>query len=178
MAHILVIDSPFHLWGSIQLSIRGAYINQNGQIQQQEERQHQCEADEGGGGEATEEAVNREEMERRSCYEVPEDVKEGHFAVIAEDIGEMEAKRFVVPLSCLTHPSFLRLLEEAAEEYGFDQEGALTIPCRPKEIERILEGEGFKVRRVKIMIYVIGGGLESTRDKKACTSLKCKSKKA
>ncbi|XP_054814345.1 protein SMALL AUXIN UP-REGULATED RNA 16-like [Prosopis cineraria] len=78
-----------------------------------------------------------EEEGNESCY-VPEDVKEGHFAVIAED-GE-QPRRFVVPLSCLTHPSFLRLLQEAAEEYGFGQEGALTIPCSPKELERILEG--------------------------------------
>ncbi|KAL3530522.1 hypothetical protein ACH5RR_009844 [Cinchona calisaya] len=67
---------------------------------------------------------------------VPDDVKEGHFAVIAMDDDEL--KRFVVPLSCLTHPTFLRLLEQAAEEYGFDIEGALTIPCRPSELERIL----------------------------------------
>ncbi|XP_010241823.1 PREDICTED: auxin-responsive protein SAUR32-like [Nelumbo nucifera] len=69
-------------------------------------------------------------------YSVPEDVKEGHFAVIAVDDGE--PKRFVVALNYLTHPAFLRLLEQAAEEFGFDQEGALTIPCRPSEIERIL----------------------------------------
>ncbi|KAJ1425909.1 Small auxin-up RNA [Sesbania bispinosa] len=68
--------------------------------------------------------------------QVPEDVKEGHFAVIAE--GGEEPKRFVLPLSCLTNPMFLRLLERAAEEYGFDHEGALTIPCRPSELERIL----------------------------------------
>lgn len=67
---------------------------------------------------------------------VPKDVKEGHFAVVAVD-GE-EPKRFVVPLSCLTHPMFLRLLEQAAEEYGFDHEGALTIPCHPSEVEKIL----------------------------------------
>ncbi|KAL2239405.1 auxin-responsive protein SAUR50 [Sesamum indicum] len=67
---------------------------------------------------------------------VPEDVKEGHFAVIAVD--DEELKRFVVPLSFLTHPSFLRLLEQAAEEYGFDHDGALTVPCRPTELERIL----------------------------------------
>ncbi|KAI9071864.1 hypothetical protein K1719_046183 [Acacia pycnantha] len=69
-------------------------------------------------------------------YDVPEDVKEGHFAVIAED-GE-GPKRFVVPLRCLTHPTFLRLLEQAAEEYGFNQEGAISIPCRPSELESIL----------------------------------------
>ncbi|KAA0051837.1 hypothetical protein IC582_028235 [Cucumis melo] len=67
---------------------------------------------------------------------VPEDVKEGHFAVVAVD-GE-KPRRFVVPLSCLTHPTFLRLLEQAAEEYGFDHEGALTIPCQPSEVEKIL----------------------------------------
>ncbi|XWS29012.1 hypothetical protein CRYUN_Cryun25bG0120200 [Craigia yunnanensis] len=33
---------------------------------------------------------------------------------------------------------FLMLLEQAEEEYGFDREGALTIPCRPSELERIL----------------------------------------
>ncbi|XP_042475154.1 auxin-responsive protein SAUR50-like [Macadamia integrifolia] len=69
---------------------------------------------------------------------VPEDVKEGHFAVIAHDHGE--PKRFVVALSYLTHPAFLRLLEQAAEEFGFDQEGTLTIPCRSTELERILTG--------------------------------------
>ncbi|XP_060188588.1 auxin-responsive protein SAUR50-like [Lycium barbarum] len=68
--------------------------------------------------------------------DVPEDVKQGHFAVIATD--EDELKRFVVPLSCLTHTLFLRLLEQAAEEYGFDHEGALTLPCSPCEMERIL----------------------------------------
>ncbi|KAF3956852.1 hypothetical protein ACB098_08G106300 [Castanea mollissima] len=67
---------------------------------------------------------------------VPEDVKKGHFSVIA--VNGDEPKRFVVPLSYLTHPTFLRLLEQAAEEYGFDHEGALTVPCRPSELERIL----------------------------------------
>ncbi|KAF7805629.1 Ribosomal protein [Senna tora] len=64
--------------------------------------------------------------------EVPEDVKEGHFAVIAED-GGMSPKRFVVPLRCLTHPTFLKLLEEAAEEYGFEQEVV---------VEQVLYGDG------------------------------------
>ncbi|KAL3828485.1 hypothetical protein ACJIZ3_017287 [Penstemon smallii] len=70
---------------------------------------------------------------------VPDDVKEGHFAVLA--VGDEELKRFIVPLSYLTHPSFLRLLEQAAEEYGFDHEGALMVPCRPSELERLLAEE-------------------------------------
>uniref|UniRef100_A0A5B7AIA5 Uncharacterized protein n=1 Tax=Davidia involucrata TaxID=16924 RepID=A0A5B7AIA5_DAVIN len=76
---------------------------------------------------------------------VPEDVKEGHFAVLAADDDKL--KRFVVPLSYLTHPSFLRLLEQAAEEYGFDHEAALTIPCRPSELERILADQQWVEKR-------------------------------
>ncbi|KAI6685844.1 hypothetical protein NL676_031757 [Syzygium grande] len=67
---------------------------------------------------------------------VPDDVKEGHFAVVALE-GD-QPKRLVIPLSCLAHPTFLRLLEQAAEEYGFDHGGALAIPCEPGELERIL----------------------------------------
>ncbi|XP_076916465.1 auxin-responsive protein SAUR50-like [Bidens hawaiensis] len=67
---------------------------------------------------------------------VPEDVKEGHFAVIAVD--EYEERRFVVPVSCLKQASFVKLLERAAEEYGFEYDGVVVIPCRPSELERIL----------------------------------------
>ncbi|KAF6140208.1 hypothetical protein GIB67_000256 [Kingdonia uniflora] len=67
---------------------------------------------------------------------VPEDVKEGHFVVLVIDDGK--PKRFVVALSYLNHPAFLRLLEQAAEGFGFAQEGALTIPCRSSELEGIL----------------------------------------
>ncbi|CAH9119458.1 unnamed protein product [Cuscuta europaea] len=69
---------------------------------------------------------------------VPDDVKEGHFVVMA--IGDDEKlKRFVVPLSCLTHPSFVRLLDQAAEEYGFEHEGAIVVPCKPSELEKIIQ---------------------------------------
>ncbi|KAH6814653.1 SAUR-like auxin-responsive protein family [Perilla frutescens var. frutescens] len=71
---------------------------------------------------------------------VPEDVKEGHFAVMAVDDDD-ELRRFIVPLSFLTQPSFLQLLEQAAEEYGFDRDGALTLPCRPTVLQRILAEE-------------------------------------
>ncbi|KAL8218407.1 hypothetical protein R6Q57_021780 [Mikania cordata] len=72
----------------------------------------------------------------RNIEGVPEDVKEGHFAVIAVD-GYKE-RRFVVHVSYLKHDSFVKLLERAAEEYGFDHEGAVVIPCRPSELERVM----------------------------------------
>ncbi|KAG4974403.1 hypothetical protein AAZX31_11G169800 [Glycine max] len=72
-------------------------------------------------------------------------VQEGHFAVIAEHEEEI-TKRFLVPLSCLNNSTFLSLLEKAAQEYGFDQHGALTIPCRPSELERLLLAQQWKER--------------------------------
>ncbi|KAJ6922891.1 hypothetical protein NC652_016521 [Populus alba x Populus x berolinensis] len=50
-----------------------------------------------------------------------------------------EPKRFVVNLDCLSNPDFLSLLEQAKEEYGFQQEGVLAVPCRPEELQMILE---------------------------------------
>ncbi|XVE68566.1 hypothetical protein DITRI_Ditri09bG0078400 [Diplodiscus trichospermus] len=65
-------------------------------------------------------------------------VKGGHFAVFA--IENEKTKRFIVPLSYLNHPAFLMLLEQATEEFGFVQKGAICIPCQWSEMERLLAG--------------------------------------
>lgn len=55
------------------------------------------------------------------------DVPKGHMAVY---VGEMQRKRYVVPISYLNHPSFQDLLRRAEEEFGFHHPmGGLTIPC-------------------------------------------------
>ncbi|XP_060174438.1 auxin-induced protein 15A-like [Lycium barbarum] len=57
------------------------------------------------------------------------DVPKGHMAIY---VGESDnnTHRFVVPISCLKHPSFQDLLRHAEEEYRFDYPtGAITIPC-------------------------------------------------
>ncbi|XP_050233803.1 auxin-induced protein 15A-like [Mercurialis annua] len=55
------------------------------------------------------------------------DVPKGHFAVY---VGETEKKRFAVPLSCLKHPSFQKLLSQSEEEFGYNHPmGGLTLPC-------------------------------------------------
>ncbi|KMT01092.1 hypothetical protein BVRB_9g223470 [Beta vulgaris subsp. vulgaris] len=45
-------------------------------------------------------------------------------------VGEQaEKKRYVVPLSYLSHPTFQNLLQSAEEEFGFNHfMGVLTIP--------------------------------------------------
>ncbi|PIA56066.1 hypothetical protein AQUCO_00700424v1 [Aquilegia coerulea] len=54
-------------------------------------------------------------------------VPKGHIAVY---VGENEKRRFVIPISYLSHPLFQDLLNQAEEEFGFNHPmGGLTIPC-------------------------------------------------
>ncbi|RDX67138.1 Auxin-responsive protein SAUR32, partial [Mucuna pruriens] len=69
---------------------------------------------------------------------VPDDVREGYFAVLATKGGE--SKKFIVGLHYLNDPAFLGLLDQAQEEFGFRQKGALAIPCQPQELQKILDG--------------------------------------
>ena len=56
---------------------------------------------------------------------LPLDVPKGHFAVY---VGEKRS-RYIVPISFLTHPEFQCLLRQAEEEFGFDHDMGITIPC-------------------------------------------------
>ena len=49
---------------------------------------------------------------------------------LAVYVGEMQKKRYVVPISYLSQPSFQALLSKSEEEFGFDHPmGGLTIIC-------------------------------------------------
>lgn len=63
------------------------------------------------------------------------DVPKGFLAVC---VGE-EMRRFVIPTDYLSHRAFGVLLREAEEEFGFQQEGVLRIPCEVSVFERILK---------------------------------------
>ncbi|KAF8012559.1 hypothetical protein BT93_G1271 [Corymbia citriodora subsp. variegata] len=56
---------------------------------------------------------------------LPFDVPKGHFAVY---VGESRS-RYIVPLSFLSHPDFQHLLRQAEEEFGFDHDMGITLPC-------------------------------------------------
>ncbi|KAL0891590.1 hypothetical protein Bca101_015573 [Brassica carinata] len=53
------------------------------------------------------------------------DVPKGHFPVY---VGQHRS-RYVVPISWLAHPEFQSLLQLAEEEFGFEHDMGLTIPC-------------------------------------------------
>ncbi|KAL2490638.1 SAUR-like auxin-responsive protein family [Abeliophyllum distichum] len=56
---------------------------------------------------------------------LPFDVPKGHFAVY---IGENRS-RYIAPISFLSRPEFQCLLPRAEEEFVFDHDMGLTIPC-------------------------------------------------
>ncbi|XP_066346702.1 protein SMALL AUXIN UP-REGULATED RNA 51-like [Miscanthus floridulus] len=60
----------------------------------------------------------------------------GHLAVC---VGSA-MQRFVIPMEYLKHRAFAALLREAEEEFGFQQEGVLRIPCEVPVFESILKG--------------------------------------
>ncbi|KAK9129858.1 hypothetical protein Sjap_010345 [Stephania japonica] len=48
-------------------------------------------------------------------------------------------KRFIIPTEYLSHRAFGILLREAEEEFGFQHEGVLRIPCEVHVFEKILK---------------------------------------
>nr|WCJ13046.1 small auxin up RNA [Gastrodia elata f. glauca] len=64
-------------------------------------------------------------VRKENSGELPVDVPKGHFAVY---VGE-KRRRFIVPISLLASPEFQSLLQLAEQEFGFEHETGLTIPC-------------------------------------------------
>ncbi|KAK9270723.1 hypothetical protein L1049_026306 [Liquidambar formosana] len=64
---------------------------------------------------------------------LPLDVPKGHFAVY---VGENRT-RYIVPISFLTRPEFQSLLRQAEEEFGFDHDMGLTIPCEEEVFQSL-----------------------------------------
>ncbi|XP_061368409.1 protein SMALL AUXIN UP-REGULATED RNA 12 [Gastrolobium bilobum] len=71
---------------------------------------------------------------RKSRVTAPSDVPAGHVALC---VGPSSI-RFVVRATYLNHPIFKKLLVQAEEEYGFCNEGPLTIPCDESLFEELL----------------------------------------
>ncbi|KOM39980.1 hypothetical protein LR48_Vigan04g017800 [Vigna angularis] len=61
--------------------------------------------------------------------------KRGYLAVY---VGP-ELRRFIIPTTYLSHSLFKVLLEKAADEFGFDHSGGLTIPCETETFKYLLK---------------------------------------
>ncbi|KAI3813603.1 hypothetical protein L1987_18331 [Smallanthus sonchifolius] len=57
---------------------------------------------------------------------LPNDVPKGHFVVY---VGKRRS-RYIVPISCLDHPTFQDLLQRSEEEFGFNHDMGIIIPCQ------------------------------------------------
>ncbi|OVA19266.1 Auxin-induced protein [Macleaya cordata] len=81
-----------------------------------------------------EKLLSRETMKdlrnSRNLREVPR----GYLAVY---VGS-ESQRFVIPATYLSFPDFRVLMERVEEEFGFEQEGGLRIPCEENDFEEVL----------------------------------------
>lgn len=62
------------------------------------------------------------------------DVPRGHLAVY---VGE-EMQRFVIPTKYLQYPEFRTLMDEVADEFGYEHERGIHIPCEESVFEEIL----------------------------------------
>uniref|UniRef100_A0A0D9WT50 Auxin-responsive protein n=1 Tax=Leersia perrieri TaxID=77586 RepID=A0A0D9WT50_9ORYZ len=55
-----------------------------------------------------------------------------------DGVGEGGGERFVVRVETLRHPAMAALLEKAAQEFGYKQEGILHVPCDAVHFEQVL----------------------------------------
>ncbi|KAI4300406.1 hypothetical protein L6164_033789 [Bauhinia variegata] len=66
---------------------------------------------------------------------LPADVPPGHMAVM---VGETN-RRYVIRANHLNHPLFQQLLDQVYEEYGYNNDGPLVIPCNDLLFEDIIQ---------------------------------------
>ncbi|KAL6843875.1 hypothetical protein ACP4OV_026446 [Aristida adscensionis] len=90
----------------------------------------------GGGGESkAKKFLKRTLSFTESPSGSPPPPPKGHLAVC---VGP-SMRRFVIPMEYLKHRAFAALLQEAEEEFGFQQEGVLRIPCEVPVFEAIVK---------------------------------------
>lgn len=69
--------------------------------------------------------IQKAYFDQEHDVELPLDVPKGHFVVY---VGSNRV-RHIVPISYLEQPEFQMLLHSAEEEFGFDHDMGLTLPC-------------------------------------------------
>ncbi|KAK9705668.1 hypothetical protein RND81_07G074800 [Saponaria officinalis] len=84
------------------------------------------------------ESISVCDSDEEGCHspEPPPDVLKGFLAVYVGE--EIPRRRFIIPTKYLSHHLFKVLLEKAEEEFGFDHDGGLTIPCEIETFKYLL----------------------------------------
>ncbi|KAF8392787.1 hypothetical protein HHK36_021024 [Tetracentron sinense] len=80
-----------------------------------------------------------------------------------------EMKRFIIPTEYLGHRAFGILLREAEEEFGFQQEGVLRIPCEVSVFEKILK----VVEEKREVFFMHEYGFSGENEMIGCCSSEC-----
>ncbi|XP_039042123.1 auxin-responsive protein SAUR50-like [Hibiscus syriacus] len=70
---------------------------------------------------------------------IPQDVPKGHLVVY---VGN-KYKRFVIKITLLKHPLFKALLDQARDEYDFNNDSKLCIPCDESLFLDVVRRAGF-----------------------------------
>ncbi|KAL0449753.1 UNVERIFIED_CONTAM: Auxin-responsive protein SAUR50 [Sesamum latifolium] len=70
-------------------------------------------------------AALKQILKKCSTFGKKHDVPKGHFAVYVGD----NKSRYVVPITFLANPEFQNLLQRAEEEFGFQHDMGITLPC-------------------------------------------------
>ncbi|KAM7260832.1 hypothetical protein ACFE04_026307 [Oxalis oulophora] len=83
------------------------------------------------------------EKSRHKKHTTREIIPKGCLAIKVGEGDDDDQQRFVVPVFYFNHPLFMQLLNEAEKEYGFDQKGTITIPCRVEKFRhvQVLDGD-------------------------------------
>lgn len=73
----------------------------------------------------------------------PPDVPRGYLAVY---VGA-DLHRFIIPTTYLSHSLFIALLEKAEDEFGYNPNGGLRIPCDIESFKSILRSMENELKR-------------------------------
>jgi SAUR family protein len=74
------------------------------------------------------------------------------FITVRVGLEGEEKERFVVPVEHFKHHLFMAMLDEAEKEFGFEQQGAIVIPCSVdhfNQVEAIIDREIAEASGVK-----------------------------
>ncbi|GAB2285597.1 hypothetical protein Dimus_020041 [Dionaea muscipula] len=59
------------------------------------------------------------------------EIRKGYVPVMVGTSEDQMTERFLIKTELIKHPSIIALLELSADEFGYQQEGVLQIPCQP-----------------------------------------------